>query len=589
MIVWIASYPRSGNTFFRILLHHFSGFPTYHLYAENDAEMSLDRGKLAGHKNLPYSLQEMRDSSEIFFVKTHDLPCDQSPAIYLIRDGRDASLSYLKYIRSYEKDYADDKTDTQILHTLIAGKDSFGGWSNNVLAWIQRTAPTVVVRFEYLINHPNPKSVVEYVFQKLELNSFLPDKNENPPSFEELQQAEPTFFSSGQVGKWQTDMPKETQQLFWECHGYAMHKVGYLQKQIFPEPDLQLLGTSLLQHDNKVVRERTIQNPSFIQKLYPIYWPVLSARSLLKKAVLGILPQKVITYIRHRRSHPLSLKPQFDPRPLQLPEHYYQSSLDSSQLQHLPVVSIVTPSYNQAQFIEQTIKSVLAQDYPKLEYIVQDGASDDGTSEILKRYESQIKYIESSPDSGQSQAINRGFQKSTGEIMAWLNSDDLLIPGTVSYVAQYFANNPEVDVVYGHRILINEQGQEFGRWILPPHEDKILSWADYIPQETLFWRRSLWEKAGGWINESYRFAMDWDLLVRFLGARANFVCLPRFLGAFRVHDSQKTQGIVDIGEEEMHRIRYFLHRQAVSPLLIKAQIKEHLKKALEYQRKVEIK
>lgn len=222
----------------------------------------------------------------------------------------------------------------------------------------------------------------------------------------------------------------------------------------------------------------------------------------------------------------------------------------------LPTVSIVTPSYGQAGFIAQTMDSVLNQGYPKLEYFVQDGGSDDGTVDILERYAPRLSGWESAPDNGQSQAINLGFAKTHGEIMAWLNSDDLLMPGTLFHVAAYFARHPEVDVVYGHRILIDEEGREIGRWILPRHDDAVLAWADFIPQETLFWRRRIWERAGGCIDETFRFAMDWDLLLRFRNAGARMKRLPCFLGAFRIHGAQKTSAAIhEVGMQEMQRLR----------------------------------
>jgi Glycosyl transferase family 2 len=222
----------------------------------------------------------------------------------------------------------------------------------------------------------------------------------------------------------------------------------------------------------------------------------------------------------------------------------------------LPTISIVTPSFGQGKFIARTIDSVLNQGYKNLEYFVQDGGSKDETVGVLKSYPEHRMTWVSEADTGQSQAINRAFKKTSGSIMAWLNSDDLLMPGTLDYVANYFAKNPEVDVVYGHRVLIDEQDREIGRWILPAHDDKVLSWADFVPQETLFWRRSLWDKVGGQIDESFRFAMDWDLLIRFRDAGARMQRLPFFLGAFRIHEAQKTSAAINsIGMAEMDRLR----------------------------------
>jgi carbamoyltransferase len=248
----------------------------------------------------------------------------------------------------------------------------------------------------------------------------------------------------------------------------------------------------------------------------------------------------------------------YPPRPLKLPKPY--ARLPESP----PRLSIVTPSFGQAQYVERTLRSVLDQGYPQLEYVVQDGGSKDGTVEVLKRYAPSLKHWESAKDNGQAHAINLAFRHTGGEIMAYLNSDDLLLPGALAYVARYFTRHPEVDAVYGHRVLIDEYDREVGRWVLPPHQNEVLSWADYVPQETLFWRRRIWDKAGGTIDESFRFAMDWDLILRFRDAGARFVRLPRFLGAFRVHAQQKTSAeIAQVGALEMDRLRTRCHGRSV--------------------------
>jgi glycosyltransferase involved in cell wall biosynthesis len=237
----------------------------------------------------------------------------------------------------------------------------------------------------------------------------------------------------------------------------------------------------------------------------------------------------------------------------------------------------VTPSYEHAQFLERTIQSVLQQNYSNLEYIVQDGGSTDGTDQILRKYGPRLKHVESCADGGQAHAINLGFKHTSGEIMAWLNSDDLLLPGAIGYVVAFFLSHPEVDVVYGHRININEDGEEIGRWLMPSHDDGLLRWTDYIPQETLFWRRRIWTKVGASLDESFQFALDWDLLLRFQDAGARFVRLPRFLGAFRVHAAQKTlSAIHETGQEEMNRLRLRSHGRAVNWLEVKWHTKSYL-------------
>jgi glycosyltransferase involved in cell wall biosynthesis len=264
----------------------------------------------------------------------------------------------------------------------------------------------------------------------------------------------------------------------------------------------------------------------------------------------------------------------YPPRPHHIPANYNKIS----NLEVTPIISIVTPSFNSIAFIEQTIKSVLEQSYPKLEYVIQDGDSDDGTVEIVKKYSANLAHWQSRRDKGQSHAINLGFRNTSGEIMAYLNSDDTFLPGTLHYVAQYFSKHPEVDVVYGHRVLINEEGSEIGRWILPPHCNYTILWHDFIPQETLFWRRRIWDKVGGYVDESFQFAMDWDLTMRFRDAGARFVRLPRFLGAFRVHSRMKSIDKVDmVGVKEMNVLRKRWHDPEISDQQLEKFIRRYLR------------
>lgn len=243
---------------------------------------------------------------------------------------------------------------------------------------------------------------------------------------------------------------------------------------------------------------------------------------------------------------------QHPPRPLAIPASYRAVA----PLNRSPTISIVTPNLNQGAFIEATLQSVLSQEYPQLEYIVQDGGSKDESVEVIQRFSDRLTHWASEPDRGQTQAINRGMRHATGEIMAYLNSDDILLPGALAYVAKYFEDHPHVDVLYSHRVLIDAQGDEIGRWVLPPHDDYVLSFADYIPQETMFWRRRIWDRVGGTLDESFQFAMDWDLILRFRDAGAKFARVPRFLGAFRITDDQKsTQQIMTTGRREMDRLR----------------------------------
>jgi glycosyltransferase involved in cell wall biosynthesis len=219
----------------------------------------------------------------------------------------------------------------------------------------------------------------------------------------------------------------------------------------------------------------------------------------------------------------------------------------------VPRIAIVTPSYNHCRYLRATIESVLGQDFPGLHYHVQDGASTDGTTELLATFGDRISWS-SQPDKGQAQAINRGFDGVDCEIMAYLNSDDVLLPGTLAYVAGIFQSRPDLDFVYGHRIFIDRDGLEVGRAVLPQHDAKSLMWADYIPQETMFWRRRVWDAVGP-MNEGFAYALDWEFILRAQAAGFKFERLPRFLACFRVHDEQKTAARYDVGRVEMQALR----------------------------------
>jgi len=229
-----------------------------------------------------------------------------------------------------------------------------------------------------------------------------------------------------------------------------------------------------------------------------------------------------------------------------------------------PQIAMVTPSFGQRDFLGRTLGSVIEQAYPNLLYVVQDGGSTDGSVDVIRAHAGRLHAWTSEKDAGQADAIRRGFARVEGDLgpddaMAWLNSDDLLAPGALAFVGRYFAEHPEVDVIYGHRIIIDENDGEVGRWVMPRHDPETLEWIDYVPQETMFWRKRAWDLAGG-IDPTFQFALDWDLLARFQQAGCRMVRVPWFLGAFRVHSAQKTsQAIHTTGAEEMRRIRERFH------------------------------
>lgn len=293
----------------------------------------------------------------------------------------------------------------------------------------------------------------------------------------------------------------------------------------------------------------------------------------------------VNTWLRHHAKTTLGLSMNIGrlsfpgaPRVLRVPSWYRRVP----RLDHPPVMSIVTPSFNQGPYLEKTLQSVFSQNYPRLQFVVQDGGSTDETAAVIARYRDRLHHSASRADDGQAHAINLGFAHTSGEIMAYLNSDDLLLPGALHAVAHYFATHPQVDVVYGHRVVIDRHGDELGRWVLPPHDADALRWQDYVPQETLFWRRRVWEKVGG-IDQSFRFALDWDLLLRFQAAGARFHRLGRFLGAFRVHDTSKTTTVVQTtGAAEVAALLRRTHGRDVTPLEVEANMRGYRRRHVVY-------
>ena len=277
------------------------------------------------------------------------------------------------------------------------------------------------------------------------------------------------------------------------------------------------------------------------------------ATALLRRAFRGSAHSLLTTQLLAGPSHaPRLLRPETFP---------------TSSSRTLPRLAIVTPSFQHAPFIEETLRSVLTQSIT-CDYVVQDGASTDGSVDLINRHADRLHAIASEPDSGQADAIRRAFAKTSGapdDLMAWINSDDFYLPGTLAYVVHYFATHPEVDVLYGHRIVVDENSREIGRWFLPPHDPEILRLNDFVPQETLFWRRRVWNRVGG-IDPSFQFALDWDLLLRFQAAGANIVRVPYFLACFRVHSAQKTSAqISSIGQQEIDALRARTFGRSIPP------------------------
>ncbi|TVX97072.1 glycosyltransferase family 2 protein [Cohnella terricola] len=206
---------------------------------------------------------------------------------------------------------------------------------------------------------------------------------------------------------------------------------------------------------------------------------------------------------------------------------------------HYPLVTIVTPSYNQGQFIEATIQSVLNQNYPNLEYLIIDGGSSDNTLEIIKKYDGKLKWI-SEKDKGQSDAINKGFKMASGEIVAWLNSDDTYEPGAIEAAVKYFEAHKDVALVYGEGDIIDREGNKVKRFIGTQAFDlwTLIHMSDYIMQPATFFKRDALYSVG-YLEEKLNWCMDWDLWIK-LASKHEVGYINQVLANSREYEDTKT-------------------------------------------------
>ncbi len=245
-----------------------------------------------------------------------------------------------------------------------------------------------------------------------------------------------------------------------------------------------------------------------------------------------------------------------------------------------PKISVVVPSYNQAQYLELALRSILDQNYPNLELIVIDGGSKDESPDIIRKYQQQIKFWCSEPDGGQSKGIIKGFSSATGEILCFLNSDDLLESGALREVGDYFLRHPDVDAVYGDALWIDS----LGNTIQPQKEIPFYRFIwfytyNYVPSMSMFWRRSIYDRAGG-INPEFQLAFDSDLWIRFSDANGKIRHVARQWSRMRFYPEQRNRRLRAQSDREDFLIRsrywknqvppktYYLRRKAAMSLRV---------------------
>jgi len=229
------------------------------------------------------------------------------------------------------------------------------------------------------------------------------------------------------------------------------------------------------------------------------------------------------------------------------------------------LVSIITPSFNQASYLEQTIRSVLEQDYPHIEYLVIDGASTDGSINIVEKYESKLAYWVSEKDNGQADAINKGLGRATGEIIAWLNSDDYYLPGAVSAAVKAFEENPEALLLYGNMLAVDEDGRTFNTLNYKPLTLEDLLCFQIIGQPAVFMRGSALQDLR--LDPTLHFMLDHRLWIQ-LAQRGKILYIPQTWAAARYHPAAKNRAqAVEFGRDAFRILDWAKQDQSLAPFM----------------------
>jgi glycosyltransferase involved in cell wall biosynthesis len=229
-----------------------------------------------------------------------------------------------------------------------------------------------------------------------------------------------------------------------------------------------------------------------------------------------------------------------------------------------PRVSIVTPSYNQGHFIEETIRSVLLQGYPDLEYIVIDGGSSDSTTAVIRKYEEWLTYWVSEPDEGQTDAIKKGWSLATGEVVAYINADDSYLPGAVSAAVDAFCARRDAGMVYGTAVIVDDSGRELRPWKAQPFDmRRMLIRGSIVPQPATFFSAAALDEVGS-LDDKWNMIMDYELAIR-MGMRYPAISVPETLARFRDHDESKSRLKFEATADELTQFVRALEPVEMSP------------------------
>lgn len=421
MIVWLASYPRSGNTFFRVLLKNFFGQKTYSIYNDStgigEDQKTTD---LVGHAFLPenFDYEEAKKSEELFLIKTHDLPSDLVKGdkfIYLIRDGRESVLSYQKHLEEFSENDVD-------LSEIILGNVNFGSWANHVMQWNTKSFENgLVIKFEEMVRDPRKtlKRVSDFI--------GLPLLESSVPSFEELNKVNPRFFRSGETSSWKHRMSGEEIGIFNLTSAHMLTDFGY----------------------------ESTASPIYASKISLLLSSYLSDVADCKKLSRRISQLDIQAERMKERNEDLRNKNKG-----LIAENEIHRTLRNNFVWRKPgnrerkTVTVVTVAFNAARHIQKTIESVISQTSNDFEYILVDGGSTDGTLKIIKNYRDSVDVIVSEADKGIYDAMNKAVDLARGEWIIFMNSNDWFTNDSV--LEDVFSqNHKDADFLYGDHKFTN--------------------------------------------------------------------------------------------------------------------------------------
>lgn len=591
------------------------GHETYSKYNDLfDIGADPKTSELVGHRMLEEPWTEaypkMKASDAVSLVKTHDRPEDDGKAIYVTRDGRSACVSFHRYLESFLPEDAPRLP----MADVIAGFVRYGSWSSHLDGWQPLDRPnTLCLKFEDLLASPG-----EQIAKIAEFTGLQP-VHEWHNDFHAAQQVNPRFFRQGSADRAQADIQGEDLDLFWLIHGDWMRRLGYggphdqlprpaLRRRIEVRQTTAEKAEYERDYMRKAVEDRSLEVHQLQASLHTrmqdlqavtdrLTHEAIEAAAARAKAeeLVGVAQERdaarqeaVAARARAEQSKAdiefWRTRSEGFEKTLRFINNlrWYERIYDTlariakgfivdhasgdprrqrRRERPLPRITVVTPVYNCAGYIRETIESVLSQNYPNLEYIICDGGSTDGTMDIIREYEGRVAKIVSEKDGGMYDAIAKGFEMSSGEILCYINSDDTFEPGGLLRVGRYFRSHRFAKVIY-HEDTVAFFNWKFPNNRQPPAIDRLsLMTGHVLFQDGVFFRRKAYFKCGG-LNRKMRLAGDWDLWVR-MSKRFRFRRLEPHNSMFRFREGQITSNmgpyLAEIDKERATTYRHELH------------------------------